>query len=285
MINYRTLTDDDYPEIFETMDEAFSDYSVKMKMDTNTYRKRLEVEGVKFEHSVGAFYGEKLVGATMNGIGYWNGIPAVHDAGTGVIPDYRRKGVSSGMFNFIIPHLKENGFVRYSLEVIIGNDGALKLYKGLGFEISREFVIYESRGNLDIAKRDEGGEVKRIEYPDWDKLRQFWTFEPSWQNSIDCTKRAMIINSKSGILGIFKDDELIGYAAVFEDSGKVSQIAIAEKYRRQGYGKILLTRVSEFSTKPLLMTNIDKEATGAIALLESCGFSNTLEQYEMLLSL
>ena len=55
MIKYRTLTDEDYPEIFRAMDEAFSDYTVKMKMDPKGYRKRLDLEGVKFEHSVGAF--------------------------------------------------------------------------------------------------------------------------------------------------------------------------------------------------------------------------------------
>lgn len=281
MIEYRTLTENDYPDIFAVMDEAFSDYRVTMKTDPETYRKRLELEGVKFEHSVGAFDGEKLVGATMNGVGYWNGIAAVHDSGTGVVPAYRRKGISTGMFDFIIPHLEINGFNRYSLEVITDNEAAYSLYQKLDFEVTREFVIYQGKSEAEIREINTEIEIKMIEYPDWDHLQQLWTYEPSWQNSVDCIKRAKIINFDFVILGAYIEGNLVGYGTVFKESGKIPQIAVAEKFRRSGIGNALLRALRSHTTKPLLMTNIDIRAVGIISLLESNGFSRTISQYEM----
>ncbi len=285
MINYRTLAEKDYPEIFRAMDEAFSDYTVKMKMEPDGYRKRLALEGVKFEHSVGAFDGEKMIGATMNAVGYWNGVPTVHDTGTGVIPEYRRSGVSRGMFDFIVPKLKDNGFKRYSLEVIIGNDAAFKLYEGLGFEITREFEIYENRLETALVEIPAELKIKEIEYPDWNELTSFWINEPSWQNSVDCVKRAKNINFKINVLGLYRESLLIGYAVVFAEFGKIAQIAIAEGHRRKGYGKLLLGKLKAYTEKPLLVTNIDVNAVGVIELLKQNGFDKTLSQHEKVLEL
>ena len=226
-----------------------------------------------------------MVGATMNAVGYWNDVATVHDAGTGVVPEYRRKGVSRGMFEHIIPQLEENGFARYSLEVIIGNDAAFKLYQGLGFEITREFDIYEAKTPIPNVEMPPDVEVKEIEYPDWDELRGLWSYEPSWQNSIDCVKRAKIINSNSAILGVYLKGALTGYAALIADSGKIAQIAIDEGHRRKGLGKVLLKKLEEISEHPLLITNIDTKAVGVTGLLEENGFEKTLSQYEMVRTL
>ncbi len=285
MIKYRTFEEADYSQIFKTMDEAFSDYQVDMKMDIDTYRNRLELEGVSFEHSVGAFDGEKLVGATMNAIGSWNGVRAVHDLGTGVIPEYRRMGISTGMFEFIVPQLKEQGFERYSLEVITDNEAAYRLYRRSGFEVTRDFVICEHR---DIFERKENSadiEIRSIENPDWDQLKTFWTFEPAWQNSSDCIKRAKLLNFGLTLLGAYKNNELVGYAAAFADSGKIAQIAVSEKFRRKGFGNALLNDLASKTKKSLLMTNIDNNAIELIKVLESNGFAHTLSQYEMVLTL
>ncbi|MEZ5344426.1 MAG: GNAT family N-acetyltransferase [Pyrinomonadaceae bacterium] len=281
MIRYRTLRNSDYPEIFRTMDDAFSDYQVKMKTDPESYRRRLDLEGVDFQHSVGAFEGEKLVGATMNAVGYWNGVATVHDAGTGVIPEYRRKGVSTGMFEYIIPHLEKSNFKRYSLEVITDNDAAFNLYQRLGFEVTRKFVIYEAKQEAEKVELDSEIEIKTIENPDWDHLQTFWEFEPSWQNSVDCIKRAKIINFGFVILGAYIDGDLAGYAAVFVDSGKIPQIAVAPQFRRMGIGNVLLNALNSYVTKPLIVTNIDERAVGIIELLKLNGFVRTLSQYEM----
>ncbi len=285
MINYRTFEEADYPQIFQTMDEAFSDYQVNMKTDIETYRKRLEFEGVSFQHSVGAFDGKRLVGATMNSIGDWKGVKAVHDSGTGVIPDYRRKGISTGMFEFIVPRLEDAGFKRYSLEVIIDNEAAYRLYLRLGFEVTRDFVIYENQGSTKPKEDSTDIELRTIENPDWDHLEALWSFDPAWQNSSDCLKRAKSLNFDLTILGVYKNDEVVGYAACLEKFGKIAQIAIAEKYRRCGYANALLNELKTRTKKTLLMTNIDDKAVPLIKLLENSGFSKTHSQYEMVLAL
>ncbi|MCB1025522.1 MAG: GNAT family N-acetyltransferase, partial [Acidobacteria bacterium] len=187
----------------------------------------------------------------------------------------------AGMFKFIIPHLDSDGFNRYSLEVLTDNQPAYKLYQKLGFEVSREFVIYESKGAEEPKEINTEIEIKTLEYPDWDNLHTFWTYEPSWQNSVDCIKRAKIINFDIYILGAYIDGELVGYGAVFKDSGKIPQIAVAAKFRRSGIGSKLLGALRERTPKPLLMTNIDIRAVELLGFLESNGFSKTLAQYEM----
>ena len=142
MINCRVFTEDDFPEIYLTMDEAFSDYIVKMEMDSDEYKRKFEFEGVRFKYSVGAFDDEKLVGVTMNAVGNWNDVPTVYDSGTGVIPTYRRKGISTKMFDFIVPRLKESGFKQYVLEVLTENEAARNLYESLDFKVTREFSVY-----------------------------------------------------------------------------------------------------------------------------------------------
>lgn len=259
MISFRTLTEEDFSRLYQTLLEAFSDYSVPMKPEIDTLKQSYLIEGVELDCSFGAFDGDKMVGFTVNGFGDWQGKITAYDAGTGIIPAYRRKGISRRMFEYIFPVLRSQKIEQYLLEVIVENKSAFGFYKSLGFRIEREFKVYK-RDKVFVPvdlRHQQNVEIREIKNPDWNFLQSFWTYYPSWQNSIDSIKRSSADAAiRKKVLGVFLDSKLIGYGIIFLKSGSVPQIAIAENYRQKGFGSVLLNALQNQTKTPLKAYNI-----------------------------
>ncbi|MGC2236003.1 MAG: GNAT family N-acetyltransferase [Pyrinomonadaceae bacterium] len=286
MISYRRLKNGDFEELHQRLLEAFSDYYVEAQPSLEGLRRMHIIEGVNPDCSVGAFENGKMVGFTANAVGDRLGKLTAYDAGTGVIPAYRRRGISRGMFEFILPVLRRLGAKQYLLEVITENEPALRLYKNLGFRTHRTLSVLTGEKTLISENTPPDVEIKAIENPDWNLLESFLSYYPSWQNSIDSIKRCLPDESVPKIIsGLYLKGKLIGYGIVFKNSGNVSQVAVAEEYRRRGFGKIILGELQKHTEKPLQFSNIDEEARGFINFLESNGFKVLTRQHEMLLKL
>jgi len=286
MISYRLLNKDDFESLHQTLVQAFSDYSLAINPTIDGLRRMYTIEGVNLDYSVGAFEDGKMVGFTANAIGDWQGILTAYDAGTGVIPAYRRRGISRGMFDFLLPFLRSRQIKQYLLEVITKNEPAVRLYQNLGFQIHRDLLVYKRDKAPELENVSRDVMTKEIETPDWKQLESFLTYLPSWQNSIDSYNRSAPDETiKKNIIGLYLGENLIGYGIVFKNSGNVSQMAVAEEYRHRGFGKILLNALQKQTEKPLLLSNIDKKARETAAFLESNGFELLTTQYEMLLKL
>ena len=290
MISFRSLSEEDFGHLHQTLLEAFSDYIVPMQPEIDALKRLYLMEGVELDCSFGAFDNDKMVGFTINGTGEWKGKLTAYDAGTGIIPAYRRKGISRRMFEHIIPFLRERQIRQYLLEVVVGNKPAFELYKSLGFQIEREFAIFR-RDKVFISEdsrqpHPQNIRIKEIENPDWNFLQSFWTYQPSWQNSIDSMKRGSrepTINNK--ILGVFLDNKIVGYGIVFPKSGNVPQFVIAENQRRRGFATALVNALQKQAETALKVNNVDKKARDTITFLKANGFSLLTRQYEMLLKL
>lgn len=290
MISFRSLSEEDFGQLYKTLLEAFSDYIVPMQPEIDALRRLYLMEGVALDYSFGVFDDDKMIGFTVNGIGDWQGKLTAYDAGTGIIPAYRRKGISRRMFEYILPVLRARQIEQYLLEVIVENKPAFELYKSLGFQIKREFAVFK-RDKIFISEDPRQQyqpniEIKEIENPDWNFLQSLWTYHPSWQNSIDSMKRSAAdtaINKK--VLGVFLDNKIIGYGIVFPKSGNVPQFVIAENHRRKNLGSLLLNALQKQAKAELKVNNIDQKAHDITAFLRTNGFSLLTRQYEMLLKL
>jgi ribosomal protein S18 acetylase RimI-like enzyme len=281
MTSYRFLNSDDFTSLYHCFLAAFSDYQADMRTSAEQFAERLTRDGVELELSAGAFADDAMIGFYLNGVGPWQGHATVYDAGTGIVPEQRRKGVGQALFNFMLPRLRSAGIEQYLLEVLSNNEPAVSLYRRLGFQQTRKLAVFRANVALKPGKRAAGVELREITTPDWDLYQSFWDGYPSWQNSIAAIER---IAAGRFVVGAFIHDECVGYGAVSPATSNLLQLAVAPGNRRKGVGSTILTTLHEQVTlgEPLKVNNIDYDLKSALAFYEACGFQLVLDQFEML---
>ncbi len=284
-LQFRTLDDATNEEIYDAFCEAFSDYLVQMDMRPGRFKAMNLRRGYDPHISMGAFHGDRLVGFILNGLRLWEGRPTAYDAGTGVVPEFRKMGITTNLFRDLLDILKIEGVEMYLLEVIKENDPALKLYLEQGFQISRSFSCHlAQREDL----RTEGECNVRLEEAamtdlDWDALRQMWDFAPSWQNSIDSVSA---VPDTFGVVTAHVDDGLAGYGMIETGSGDIPQVAVAPGLRGQGIGRCVMARLADLTTSDrFAMINVEEGSGGMGEYAEAIGMAHYTAQYEMKLEL
>jgi len=279
MLAYRTLNNVSIETLHEAFQNAFSDYQVEMNLPIETFKQMLQRRGHAPEISIGSFKDNRLVGFVLNGLRNLNGKTTVYDIGTGVIIDYRRQGVTSNMLLNVKEVLKQNQIEQYLLEVIQSNTSALQLYKKEGFKIRRNFSCFK------IDKKSyapvKNHKVEHTDQMAWEQLREFWDFEPSWQNSIDSVNAV----SKEFLYSIvYYDNTIAGYGIINKKTGDIPQIAVKKDYRGNGIGRSIVTDLIENTESQKISTlNVDDESKCMKDFLIKLGFEPTVSQYEMLL--
>ena len=88
--------------------QAFSDYQVSVDMPLKSFELMLKRNGFMPEVSAGAFDDGVLVGLVLNGVREWDGEKTIYDLGTGVIPAYRRKGITAKLLDLVKELCQEN---------------------------------------------------------------------------------------------------------------------------------------------------------------------------------
>ncbi len=277
MITYRLLSAADFDSLFECFLDAFSDYEVDMRTSREQFEQRLERDGVRLEMSVGAFDEEKMIGFYINALGEWQGMQTAYDAGTGVIPDYRRQGVAEELFAFMAPRLKEVGVEQYLLEVLTVNQRAEALYRKLGFIDTRRMAVFRRSEPPEFV---EDLSIRRVEKCEWELFKSFWDGYPSWQNSIDAVER---LANERVVVCAYVDDRSVGYGVAFKPWASLMQLAVDPAHRRKGIGSRIMSRLQQeiSATQSLKMNNVDEKFKGTLAFYEANGFKMVLEQFEM----
>jgi len=281
MVLFRTLEDTDRDTLHKAFVNGFSDYQVKMDLPFWKFERMLLRRGFDPHISIGAFDGEALVGFVFNGLRQWQGKHTAYDQGTAVVPEYRRRGITSDMLSQLKPLLKKKQVEQYLLEVLTVNESAFALYKKQGFEVQREFTC--CRLPLDQVKKKEAYPVTRVEKIDFDSVRTFWDFEPSWQNSVDS------ICSMPDAFAYFQACEgaaVIGYGVIEIASGDIPQLAVNPLHRGRGIaGSLLAAMADNVQAAALNVLNVQTGIQSAEGFLYGAGFAPTVGQYEMLMSL
>ena len=276
MLSYRLLNAADFPSLYECFLTAFSDYQVDMRMSEQQFAQRFTRDGVQLEISVGAFDHDRMIGFYMNSLGDWQGKRTAYDAGTGIVPDYRGRGVAQDLFAFLVSRLKERDVSEYLLEVLTSNERAVMLYRNLGFVEVRRLAVLRSMHAMEPLNDTAEVEMRLIEEPHWKLFQSFWDGYPSWQNSIAAVER---IPNERVIVGAHVDGVCVGYGVVFTPTANLMQLAVAPAHRRKGIGSRILRALSAAET--LKVNNIDDELKGTLSFFEANGFKIVLEQFEM----
>lgn len=279
----RYLTRADFTPLHQTFLEAFSDYFVPFQFSEQQMENHLLQNAVELERSVGAFFGEKLIGFTLNGFGVWNDKQTIYDAGTGVVPEFRRQGVGKALFDFMMPKFEAEGFEQILLEVISQNENAVGLYEKLGFRETRRLIYFEQKTVIE-PKIEGNFQIREIHTPDWNLFESFADGKTSWQSSYESVSR---IFSRRLALGAFDGEKCIGYGIVAPHFGMISQLAVAPEFRRRGAASLILSEMQKRigKDKNLRAANVDENIASAAEFLRRRGFAENFSQLEMIKAL
>jgi ribosomal protein S18 acetylase RimI-like enzyme len=287
MYIYSTLENTSVQTLFLAYLQAFEDFPSTKDVSIGSFQNMLEIRGYIPEISLGAFEKSNhvLAGFILNGFRAWNGKSTVYDILTGTVPSYRRQGIANTMFEKLRVLLRQKYAEQYLTEVKKDNTTAIELYKKQGFEIRRGLSSFKlKKENLNkttsACKIEYFTEIKQNE---WEQLKSFWEFQPSWQNSISS------INAVEGIMIyalVRLDNNIIGYGVVDKTTGDIPQLAIHKDYRRNGIaGSIVAALFEKVAMNQLNMLNVDDAYDGMKLFLLKLGFEKTISQYEIVLTL
>jgi ribosomal protein S18 acetylase RimI-like enzyme len=281
VIYYETLNETSPEKLHKAFLEAFFDYQVKSELPFWKFEQMLQRRGYNSEISIGAFENERLVGFVLNGLRSWNGKTTAYDLGTGVIPECRRQGITSDMLEHIKKLFKEKQVEQYLLEVIKSNTSAIQLYKKQGFIIQREFSCFELDKNKFIPLTTCN--VEHVERVNLEQLKEFWDFNPSWQNSIAS------INAlpEAFIYSVVRFNNIIvGYGIIDKKTGDIPQIAVNKNYRGNGIARsIIIDLLKSTESHKICVLNVETQFKSIEKFLKKMGFEYRVGQYEMLLKL
>lgn len=282
MIVYKTLEGTSIDELYSTFIEAFYDYEVKMELKVSKFENMLKKNGYIAKASIGAFEKGRLVGFSLTAVRNFEGMLSAYDIATGIIKEYRNKGIASKMFTMLKDKLKSFGVKKYQLEVIQDNIAAVKTYKKQGFIISRKLNCYNFN-KRDLKSNVIIGHKNSFTDYEWRQISEFWDFSPTWQNSIESIKNS----DNKHIYGIIKvGNNIVGYGIIDTKTGDIQQIAVNKKYRGRGYGKIIVSNLIKWAKSRIItILNIDSEDYLMKGFLKHLGFTDYVKQYEMILKL
>lgn len=277
-MEFKTLADITIDELLSVFNHSFSDYVVPFHLTKEVLVSKIAAEKLDLNLSAGAFEDGKLVGFILQSEKIENGEKIIYNGGTGVIPESRGKGLVRKMYDFIIPVLKERNADTLLLEVIEGNQPAIRAYENLGFTIVRRLLCFngnikQEKGNVEVSIRD----LKNFQ---WNVLRSFWDIEPSWQGSVFVLDP---MPENYVALGAYEGENLVGYIVYGPVSRKIYQFAVDKSYRNHGIGTKLFNAIREKNNgQTVALNNVDdsSESTGKF-LSEKVGLNNWLSQFEM----
>lgn len=275
----KSLHNTEINELVTVFNQSFSDYIVPFKITKEQLINKIKSDNIKLEFSVGAFENNQLIGFILLGFDFINGNKVAYNAGTGVIPEKRGNKLTLKLQEHIIPKLKEQNVTNVKLEVIAENQIAFKTYKKMGFEITRELNCY--KGQIK-SKIDSKFKILPLKNYDWELLKSFWDWDPTWQNSISSAEN---INDLNIAIGAFDSNLLIGYLIYNPNSNRIQQFAVKKEYRNQGIGKQLFQYISREYEKELSIINIKTNSLNTNNFLLNLGLVVYIKQYEMELNI
>lgn len=281
MISYQSLANVERAVLHSAFVEAFSDYQVKIDLPIGKFEQMLQRRGYSPQASIGAFDGEALVGFVLNGLRSWAGRLTAYDLGTGVIPAYRRQGLTSAMLEQLKPLLREKQVEQYLLEVLKDNSGALALYEKQGFQRQRGFACMALAKDKCRAALRHPVAVLAQRVPQG--AERFWDGQPSWQNSPDSIRA---VADAFHYAAVYADGAVAGYGVIDTRSGDIPQLAVAKNQRGKGIGESLLAALAAATeADSLRVLNVDETLQSTLGFLAAQGFQHTADQYEMLLAI
>lgn len=275
----RHLTDNDFEVLLQAINGAFADYIVPFQLNEEQLKFKMVSEDIVLEWSIGVFEENRLVAFMMHGVRTQDAKKQVYNAGTGVLPAYRGRGLVGKMYAAFGPFLKNNGVEEVVLEVIETNRSAIRAYEKDGFSLKRRLLCFG--GRVESKTDRQAVKIVSLDKLEWDKWTSFWDVKPSWQSDIDSME-----NIHPDALGAFMGAELVGYILFSVQRKRIYQLAVVPDQRKKGFGTQLIQEASRIMDNgQIQFNNIDASGEGLVHFLKQRGLANEINQLEMVKSL
>ncbi|MBV8328062.1 GNAT family N-acetyltransferase [Chryseobacterium sp.] len=276
-MEFKTLAHLNTEDILSVFNLSFSDYIVPFHLTKEQLISKISAEKIDLSLSAGAFEAGQLKGFILSAEKEENGKRIIYNAGTGVIPESRGKGLVRRMYDFILSLPKERKVDVLMLEVIVGNEPAIRAYQNLGFSIVRKLLCFH--GEMNPVKKESDVIIREKEGFQWDKFQSFWDVEPSWQGSV------FILEDMKDTLTLeaYQAERLVGYLIYHPVARKIYQIAVHKNDRNQGIATRLFEAVRNgVNGQPVSFNNVDAVSESTRRFLEEkIGLKNWVSQFEM----
>ncbi|MCU0395122.1 MAG: GNAT family N-acetyltransferase [Chitinophagaceae bacterium] len=280
-LSIRNLSGLSVAVLTNTFNQAFSDYLVPVQLTTVQMQLKMQQEQIDPAWSAGAFHGDELVALILHGYRANEGRKLLYNAGTGVVPGWRGRGLTHALYQWFLPQAKSAGIARISLEAICTNERAIHVYEKIGFRRQRHFNLW--KGAIPEAYCKQPLVFDTPLAMEWIQVMPWWTAAPCWSASPEAVD-ALGADVLKLIARI--GHEVAGYCAVARHSGRLLQLCVAPPYRKQGIGSALLAEACKrLMREELLALNVDKSDTATNRFFENRHWQRMLQQYEMSLTL
>ncbi len=212
------------------------------------------------------------------GVDQWQGKKTAYNSGTGVIPAFRGQRIVQQLYDAALPEFRKQGIGQCTLEVIIGNDRAIKSYQRVGFLPERRLKCFAQKADVALEPSDHF-RIERAEKPDWERYRPLLAFTPSWESQAAAYE---ILKADCAIWEIYSNGEenLAGFIIVKPGTGHVLQFGVADRPDWKLIGQQLWGHMIR-SCQGVRMNNVDSRAQKSLAILDSVGMEPTVDQWEM----
>jgi GNAT superfamily N-acetyltransferase len=283
MIQYKRCSKVSQDMVYHAFKIGFSDYMIKMELSMEEFIKRFfGPEGNALYNSFIAVEGEKPVGLILGGIKVYEGVKTIRCGTLCIHPEYRGIGVAQALFELYKQEGIDKGCKQLFLEVIVGNDRAIRFYEKVGFEKIYD-LKYFSLSSFDRLEKHSSKEieVKQISAEEFEEnMSEAENIHINWQNDLDFIRKS----EGQIFFGAVERDKVIASTCISK-GGKLSVLWVNRKNRMQGIAAAILKQAS----KELGLVRISS-AIPNNALLEGfyrhIGFDrDKVSQYEMYLPL
>lgn len=240
MVSIKRAVEVDDRTIFNAFGEGFSDYIIKFDMEFDIFMNRFfGAEGNTRELSYVTLMDDKPVAVLLAGEKTNEDIKTLRCGGMAVSPRARKQGIAKKLLDSHADDARRLGCRQVFLEVLKGNDGAIKVYEKLGYDKAYDlrYKLIETKNIID--RPTSGGiEVCEYTYDDLVDIRQRYDGHMPWQSDFPYIKE---IDCK--YYGIEDDGRLV--AGIATSSTNVFYIWVDKPYRFKGYALTMLKHVAK----------------------------------------
>lgn len=283
MITYKNCAEVTMEEIFEAFSLGFSDYIIPLTMDQDAFAARFfGPEGNALHLSFIVLDDLRPVGLILGGIRDFDGLRTMRCGTMCLGPDYRGQGVSQKLFDLHKAAAADAGCKQLFLEVIKGNDRAIRFYEKNGYSPVYSLKYYS--GTVQSIKAPDAAlpyTVKEISFDVLDAFRETLTdCHINWQSDTPYYASS----TREALLVVYDADRQVAMIAM-SPIGKVNFLWVDPGYRNRGLGLLLLHKAAELQKIEKISVCIPSNASLEGFLRKTNFGKDKIEQYEMYMPL